>query len=199
MDLVRLSKRHPDLLDANLTRMFFFRDQLSEFEPLSAYVPMTRFFDYKYQISLDGTVAAYRLPYLLSGDALVLKQTSSYYEHFYRDLVPYEHFLPLKNDLSDVIEQIQWARDHDDEVQRIVKQAQEFTQRNLLPHQILCYHVRVLDEYAKRLISPVEVHPGMDEVQHETDESHIKKDDCLCHRSQVGRELRSIEFIDSSV
>ena len=179
--------------------MFFFRDQLSDFEPLSDYVPMTRFLDYKYQLSLDGTVAAYRLPYLLSGDALVLKQTCSYYEHFYRDLVPYQHFLPLKNDLSDVIEQIQWARDHDDEVQRIVRQAQEFTQRNLLPHQILCYHVRVLDEYAKRLISPVEVHSGMEEVQHGIDESHIGKDDCDCHRSQVGHELAVIEPVDSFV
>lgn len=41
---------------------------------------------YKYQINLDGTVAAYRLPYLLAGDAVVLKQDSQYYEFFYKQV-----------------------------------------------------------------------------------------------------------------
>jgi hypothetical protein len=97
--------------------MFFFHDQRSDFEPFAEYIPMTKFLDYKYQISLDGTVAAYRLPYLLSGSALVLKQDSIYYEHFYDDLRPYEHYLPIRRDLSDLIEKIQWARDHDIEVE----------------------------------------------------------------------------------
>ena len=116
LHLVRLARKHPDYLDANLTRMFFFRDQLAEFEPLSEYVPMPKFFDYKYQISLDGTVAAYRFPYLLSGDALIFKQDSRYHEHFYRDLKPNQHFIPVKKDLSDLIERIQWAEQHDEEV-----------------------------------------------------------------------------------
>ena len=73
-------------------------------------------FQYKYQINIDGTVAAYRFPYLLGGDSLVLKQDSDYYEHFYKDLVPFTHYVPFKHDLSDLLEKIQWARDHDDEV-----------------------------------------------------------------------------------
>jgi hypothetical protein len=70
-------------------------------------------------------------------------------------------------------------------VQQIIKRAQRFTQRNLLPNHILCYHVQVLQEYAKRLISPVEILSDMELVQHETDESHIKKENCVCHRLQV--------------
>jgi hypothetical protein len=96
--------------------MFFFRDQKSEFEPFAEHIPMTKFFDYKYQISLDGTVASYRFPYLLAGDGLIFKQASTYYEHFYRGLVPNKHYIPIKKDLSDLIEKIQWAKDHDDEV-----------------------------------------------------------------------------------
>lgn len=118
LDLVRLSKKHPDLIDANLTRMFFFRDQMSEFEPFSEHIPMNKFFDYKYQISMDGTVASYRLPYLLAGDGLIFKQDSSYYEHFYRDLTPNTHYIPIKKDLSDLLEKLQWAKAHDDEVKK---------------------------------------------------------------------------------
>jgi hypothetical protein len=69
--------------------------------------------------------------------------------------------------------------------QQIVKRAQRFTQRNLLPNHILCYHVQVLQEYAKRLISPVEILSDMELVKHETDESHIKTDSCVCHRLKV--------------
>lgn len=61
---------------------------------------------YKYQISIDGTVAAYRLPYLLGGSGVVLKQDSSYYEFFYHDLEPHVHYIPFKRDLSDLIEKV---------------------------------------------------------------------------------------------
>lgn len=116
LDLVRLAKQHPDLIDANFTRMFFFHDIRAEFEPLAEHIPMPKFFDYKYQISIDGTVAAYRFPYLLTGDSLIFKQDSPYYEHFYRDLIPNKHYVPIKKDLSDLIEKLQWAKNHDNEV-----------------------------------------------------------------------------------
>lgn len=74
------------------------------------------YLQYKYQINIDGTVAAYRLPYLLAGDSVVLKQDSGYYEHFYNELKPWKHYIPIKANLGDLLEKIQWARDHDEEV-----------------------------------------------------------------------------------
>ena len=71
---------------------------------------------HKYQINIDGTVAAYRLPYLMAGDSVVLKQDSPFYEHFYKDMKPYEHYIPFKRDLSDLMEKIQWAKDNDAQV-----------------------------------------------------------------------------------
>ena len=71
---------------------------------------------YKYQINLDGTVAAYRFPYLLAGDSLVFKQDSNYYEHFYKDLQPGVHYVPFRHDLSDLKKKLEWARDHPEQV-----------------------------------------------------------------------------------
>ncbi len=64
-------------------------------------------------------MAAYRLPYLLVGDSVVLKQDSSYYEHFYNELRPWQHYIPIRANLGDLLEKIQWARDHDEEVMMI--------------------------------------------------------------------------------
>ena len=74
---------------------------------------------HKYQINVDGTVAAYRLPYLLVGDSVVLKQDSIYYEHFYNELQPWKHYIPVKSNLSDLLEKLKWAKDHDEEVRSV--------------------------------------------------------------------------------
>ena len=101
-------------------------------------------FQYKYQVSLDGTVAAYRLPYLLAGNSLLLKQDSNYYEFFYQNLQPWIHYVPFKSDLSDLLEKILWAKDHEDEVQRMISRARAFAREHLLPHHVLCYHAVML-------------------------------------------------------
>lgn len=79
----------------------------------------TAVLQHKYQINIDGTVAAYRLPYLLVGDSVVLKQDSIYYEHFYNELQPWKHYIPIKSNLSDLLEKLKWAKDHDEEVRSV--------------------------------------------------------------------------------
>ncbi|KAL0161896.1 hypothetical protein M9458_041292, partial [Cirrhinus mrigala] len=107
--LVTMSKQNPELLDAGITAYFFFRDRENDLGK----VPLVGFFDffkYKYQVNVDGTVAAYRFPYLMLGDSLVLKQDSPYYEHFYTHLRAGVHYIPVKRDLSDLMEKIRWAQ-----------------------------------------------------------------------------------------
>lgn len=120
---------------------------------------------YKYQINVDGTVAAYRLPYLLAGSGLVLKQDSEYYEHFYSRLVPMEHYVPFRRNLSDLVDKLSWARAHDGAARQIVRQAQQFALDHLLPHHVLCYYVQLLQEYSAKLKRPPTVREGMQGVQ----------------------------------
>nr|XP_061781203.1 protein O-glucosyltransferase 2-like [Nerophis lumbriciformis] len=116
LELVKLSRAHPNTIDAAFTNFFFFKHDESLYGPLVKHVSFFDFFKYKYQINIDGTVAAYRLPYLLAGDSVVLKQDSGYYEHFYNQLAPWEHYVPVRADLQDLLEKIQWAQEHDHEV-----------------------------------------------------------------------------------
>ncbi|MBZ3873337.1 KDEL motif-containing protein 2 [Sciurus carolinensis] len=79
------------------------------------------FFKYKYQVNVDGTVAAYRYPYLMLGDSLVLKQDLPYYEHFYVALKPWKHYVPIKRNLSDLLEKVKWSKENDEEAKKITK------------------------------------------------------------------------------
>ncbi|CAB4060189.1 unnamed protein product [Lepeophtheirus salmonis] len=85
--LIQLGLRHPKHLNVGITRYFFLRKKKKELG-VKEHVPFFDFFKYKYLITVDGTVAAYRLPYLLSGNSVVLKQNSEYYEHYYSKLIP---------------------------------------------------------------------------------------------------------------
>ena len=52
---------------------------------------------------------------------MVFKQDSIYYEHFYSDLKPFVHYIPIKYDLSDLVEKINWAINNDDKVTFILR------------------------------------------------------------------------------
>ncbi|KAL0274123.1 UNVERIFIED_CONTAM: hypothetical protein PYX00_006622 [Menopon gallinae] len=165
LDLIDLARKHPDMINASLTNFFFFRDKEKQYGPKEKHISFFDFFQYKYQINIDGTVAAYRLPYLLAGNSVVLKQESPYFEHFYKDLLPGIHYVPFKRDLSDLIEKIEWLRDNDEAARNISKQAQDFTRDNLMPKDIFCYYTVLLRDWSVRLVDSPRVRDDMEPVQ----------------------------------
>ncbi|XP_015600505.1 KDEL motif-containing protein 1 [Cephus cinctus] len=164
LDLIDIAREHPDLFNASITNFFFFKDEIDKYGPRQNHVSFFTFFEYKYQLNIDGTVAAYRFPFLLAGDSLVFKQDSKYYEYFYKDLRPYEHYVPVKRDLSDLVEKILWAKKHDQEAYKISRTGRQYARKNLLPQNIICYHVVLLQEWRKRLKNRVNILPNMEEV-----------------------------------
>ncbi|KAM8977647.1 protein O-glucosyltransferase 3 [Pelodytes ibericus] len=183
LELVQLSQKYPDLLDAGITGYFFFREQ----EKILGKAQLIGFFDFfkfKYQVNVDGTVAAYRFPYLMLGDSLVLKQVSPYYEHFYSALKPGKHYIPVKRNLGDLIEKIQWAKENDEEARKIVKEGQALARELLQPHRLYCYYYKVFQKYAKRQISRPEIRERMEHVPQPDDNSAI----CNCHRKKVSKD-----------
>lgn len=74
---------------------------------------------------------------------MVMKQDSKYHEHFYSLVKPWQHYVPVSHDLSDLIERIRWAHDNDAEAKKIALAGQKFAQENLMPKDIFCYHGRL--------------------------------------------------------
>eukprot|EP00092_Neocalanus_flemingeri_P008562 GFUD01009226.1.p1 GENE.GFUD01009226.1~~GFUD01009226.1.p1 ORF type:complete len:505 (+),score=144.88 GFUD01009226.1:72-1586(+) len=164
LKLVELGKEYPDAINASITAFFFFREEEARLGR-SPYVSFFDFFDHKYQLNIDGTVAAYRLPYLLSGNGVVFKQESSYYEHFYSELQPWEHYIPVAQDLSDLLERIEWAKQNDMKAKKISENAQKFAEDHLLPQNVLCYHAQLLSRWAGLIKNKVELGEGMEKVE----------------------------------
>lgn len=102
------------------------------------------------------------MPFLLGGGSLIFKPKSKYYEHFYNDLEPNTHYVPLKRDLSDLLEKIEWANNHDSTAKSIGQNGQNFANDNLLPQNVFCYHLHLLNELSKVVTSEIKVLEDME-------------------------------------
>ena len=63
---------------------------------------------------------------------------------YYNLIKAYIHFVPLKEDLSDLIDQLQWVKSHDNEAKQIADNATRFVLENLNPDCLYMYLFLVL-------------------------------------------------------
>lgn len=183
LKLVKMAKNYTDLINASLTNFFFFRDQIEEYGPQSPYISFFDFFQYKYQMNIDGTVAAYRLPYLLAGSSLVLKQESKYYEFFYNQLKPNVHYIPVDKELNNLIEIMNNLSVNNEQkmdnlrlnIEKIIDNSRLFVLENLLPEHVYCYHFNLFNKYAKLLKNKVQLRPQMVKVYKEQNKCNCRK------------------------
>lgn len=66
LELVKIAKTYPNLFNCTITNFFFYKDEIAEFGPKVPHISFFDFFKFKYQVNVDGTVAAYRLPLFIS-------------------------------------------------------------------------------------------------------------------------------------
>lgn len=123
------------------------------------------------------------MPFLLAGGSLIFKPESKYFEHFYNELKPYEHYVPVKSDLSNLVQKVKWAHENDNKAKEIAKNAQNFANKQISPLEVFCYHAHLLNEFTKIISSPVKILDGMQQVEDE----HLQ--DCDCFKKQKNDEL----------
>ncbi len=117
----------------------------------------------------------------MAGGSLILKQDSDYVEHFYRELEPWVHYVPVRRDLGDLVSKVRWALANDGEARRIAVRAREFARERLMPREVFCYHALVVREWTKRLKGEaVAVREGMEEVG----DGQQKDFFCSCERTR---------------
>lgn len=104
---------------------------------------------YKYLPVLDGHMCTYPgYQWRLLSNSVCFKQESDQIQWFHSALKPYVHYVPIKNDMSDLIGQIQWAKAHEPEVKQIVKNAQDFAANHLMIEDDYLYLYLALKYYA---------------------------------------------------
>ena len=82
---------------------------------------------YKYQLSFEGSCYATDLKWKLASNSVVLTAHPKIETWLMEGLLrPWVHYVPLKDDYSDLEEIIKWCKENDDKCQEIVRNANNF-------------------------------------------------------------------------
>jgi hypothetical protein len=73
--------------------------------------PMTEFMKYKVILDMDGNSWSARFGQLLCFNSVVVKVQPQYEDYFFPDLVPWKHYVPVRLDLADLVENMEYILD----------------------------------------------------------------------------------------
>ncbi|WP_353208976.1 glycosyl transferase family 90 [Sphingorhabdus sp.] len=123
-----LAQAHSGLIDARITRTEPTANEARNrayYEAEGLLGPeedQAEILNYRYQIDIDGNTSTWSGFFLklLTGSP-VLKVTSelSWRQWYYDQLKPWEHYVPVRADLADLVEQLHWLRSNPSDAQRI--------------------------------------------------------------------------------
>jgi hypothetical protein len=94
------------------------------------WVPPEHFADYRTQIDIDGHTNAWGgfFQRLLSGSPVVkIESPGGFRQWYYDKLVPWENYVPVRSDMSDLIDKILWVRAHEAEAREIGRRGAALT------------------------------------------------------------------------
>jgi len=159
--LILFSHNYENFVDARFSDRLdprFFKntpggEELKEIvsQHLSDFKPKEESLKYKYLISVDGHSSCFeRVAWILSSNSLLIKQKSNEIEWYDMLLVPFKNFVPVKEDLSDLLEKITWCRNNDIRVQEIIKNANKLGQFLFTREAIDNFTYHAINSYAKK-------------------------------------------------
>ncbi|TCP96850.1 glycosyl transferase family 90 [Cricetibacter osteomyelitidis] len=124
---MKIAAAHPDKIEAHDTMVS--NKFLGKSVP---YISLPDHTHYKYLIDIEGNGYSGRIPFLLATGRVLFIQERRWKSYFHFDLDPYKHFIPVKNDFSDLLQQIDFVESNGEAYYReIAQNALEFAQNNL--------------------------------------------------------------------
>ncbi|KAH0508658.1 Protein O-glucosyltransferase 1 [Microtus ochrogaster] len=151
--LILLSRKNPKLVDAEYTKNQAWKSMKVISRPLTrtTAVVTLRAVPAGYLFNFRGVAASFRFKHLFLCGSLVFHVGDEWVEFFYPQLKPWVHYIPVKTDLSNVQELLEFVKANDDIAQEIAKRGSRFIIHHLQMDDITCYWENLLTEYSKFL------------------------------------------------
>lgn len=126
-ELLSIAQKNTNILEVIDT----FVDNYFVHKQQVAYISLPEHTKYKYLIDIEGIGFSCRLKFLLFTKRLLFLQDRQWKEFFWFDLQPYVHFIPVKNDLSNLILQYEMIESNPKLYEDIVENAYQYACANL--------------------------------------------------------------------
>ncbi|XP_044044177.1 protein O-glucosyltransferase 1 [Siniperca chuatsi] len=150
--LILLSREAAELVDAEYTKNQAWKSERDTLgRPPAKEIPLVDHCKYKYLFNFRGVAASFRFKHLFLCGSLVFHVGDEWQEFFYPELKPWVHYIPVKQDLSDVRALLQFVKENDAIAQEIATRGKEFILDHLRMQDISCYWERLLTEFSHLL------------------------------------------------
>jgi Glycosyl transferase family 90 len=120
---------------------------------VSSISPMLEFMKYRAIIDMDGNSWSSRFGSILCFNSVVVKVEPNYTEYFFAELIPWMHYIPVKNDLSDLHDNVAWALNPENsaQVKSIIAAANQFCSQRLTPSNLAFDLLDIWETYVSLL------------------------------------------------
>jgi len=151
-----LSCMYPELLDCKYVNLPAAQNSYFGFLSTIAtgtFVSIENQTKYAYHLCLDGWAGSWILGGRLTEGMLLGNlcfNPSAYEMYFESVLKPFVHYIPVAPDLSDLLTQINWARDNPEKAEEIAENGRLFAEQFLHPDRVLEHFIFQIREIAKR-------------------------------------------------
>lgn len=149
-----LSLKHPQLINAG-TNWTLENSVIQELvskgiDPRKEFLSHKKQMRYKYLIDIDGHTCTYPgLQWKMLSNSTVIKQETKNKMWFFYNMKPWIHYVPVKEDMSDLLQKILWCKENDKQAQKIAEQGRELAINSMMPEHCLLYCYKVLKKYAQ--------------------------------------------------
>jgi Glycosyl transferase family 90 len=122
-------------------------------EELANFIPSNEFARYAAILDTDGNSWSSRFGRLLCSNSVVLKVEPQYVDYFYKYLEPWGQYVPVREDLSDLLEKVEWALHprNADQVQGIISRANQFCIQHMLHSSVTRDILDIFEAYVTSL------------------------------------------------
>lgn len=156
--LVLRASQSPDLIEAGFIDMPLFCTKATFDEILHAVGPLKKqlhmrdYFQFKYLFSIEGPSLDWVNTFtLLLSNSLLIKQENAFVQWYSGALKPWVHYVPVREDLSDLEQQVVWARGNDAQARQIAEAGSAFAKAHFDRATSFDYLQRLLLAYNRRL------------------------------------------------
>lgn len=104
----------------------FVADRLAAEQLLAEYIPPRGIAQYKFLIDMDGNANSWNVLQRLRLGCCIIKVESSWIQWISHRIEPWVHYVPVKADLSDLLEKVDWCRMHDRQAEQIAENGRRF-------------------------------------------------------------------------
>ena len=157
--LCRISRQYPHLIDAKFvgtTQRWPILAKNNNSIYVGRHISIRDMQQYRAIIDVDGNSWSSRFGTLLCQSSVVLKVQAKHVDYFYPTLQPWEHYIPIRDDLSDLVQHVQFATsiNHTAIVQLIIYNANEWCRRHMTTSHLIQDMRSILDTYASKIMLP---------------------------------------------